>query len=204
MSALSVHKKSEFQSLDEVLKISTGPWGLQSVIKEFENFITEIIGEEKMQQLKTEYRNEYKNLIYSFTDKWISPSAWNHDGKITVLFPRRILGWIEKDLQKTVEDISTLFRYSKQITILQDKIRWDKEDFRKFGDKVIKKVIGHIKAVLAGDMEDVETILVFGRLFENVCVQNAVRENFKTKSVVALRPFDVLRGAVHIGHIIGK
>lgn len=195
MTSLSVHKKHEDGSSNEVLKITTGSWGLQSVTNEFETFITKIIGKEKMKKFKTDLLPDYLNLIRNFENKITSENTQNDASKdIVMVFPQQIKRWIKNDPQTSIEEVCCILKYSKPIqTNSPGKLKWTKEDFMKFSDKVTKRVIEHIKDVLVGDMTDVETILLVGRL-SNVVV-NAVKKCFKTKEVVVLDYVDVLKGA---------
>lgn len=53
LSTVSVHYISENESSIQLLKISTGPWGLQTAFNEFETCLTEIIGNKQMQMFKS-------------------------------------------------------------------------------------------------------------------------------------------------------
>lgn len=181
MTSLSVHKKHEDGSSNEVLKITTGSWGLQSVTNEFETFITKIIGKEKMKKFKTDLLPDYLNLIRNFENKITSENTQNDASKdIVMVFPQQIKRWIKNDPQTSIEEVCCILKYSKPIqTNSPGKLKWTKEDFMKFSDKVTKRVIEHIKDVLVGDMTDVETILLVGRL-SNVVV-NAVKNVLKPR-----------------------
>lgn len=79
---------------------------------------------------------------------------------------------------------------------------WNRDAILPLFDKTIKRIIEHIKTILASDMVDVETILLSGSLSECVFVRNAVKDFFNTKRVVALHETAVLVGAVYIRHAI--
>lgn len=192
---MSVHRRREDGSSDEVLKITTGSWGLQSVINEFETFVTKVIGKEKMNKMKTDHFLHYFYLIRNFVIKITSETTQGDVSKnIVMTCPPEFIHCMKNDPQTSVEEVSCILKYSTPMQITTGKIKWTKEDFLKFGDKVTKRVIEHIKEVLVGDMTDVETILLVGRL-SNVVV-NPVKKCFKTKEVVVLNyDDDVLKGA---------
>lgn len=193
---MSVHRRREDGSSDEVLKITTGDWGLKSVTNEFETFVTKVIGKEKMNKIKTDHFLDYFYLFRDFEKKITSETTQDGVSKCIIImtFPREFIHCMKNDPQTSVEEVSCILKYSTPMQITSEKIKWNKEDFLKFGDKVTKRVIGHIKEVLVGDMTDVETILLVGRL-SNVVV-NPVKKCFKTKEVVVLNDDDdVLKGA---------
>lgn len=54
---------------NEVLKISTVRLGLQSVFDEFENCLSEIMGQEEMLMYKSEHREDFEELAHAFFNK---------------------------------------------------------------------------------------------------------------------------------------
>lgn len=193
---MSVHWKREDGSSDEVLKITTGSSGLQYVRNEFEKFITKVIGEEKMKKMKTDLLQHYLDLIRRFEVRITSQM----NEAVFISFPEDIIYWMKNDPQTSIEEVSSLLKYSKPIQFGPGKLKWIKDDFMKFGDKVTKRIIEHINAVLVADMANVEAILLVGRL-SNVVV-NAVKKSFKTKDVVILDYSDVLKGALYSGGMV--
>lgn len=192
---MSVHRRREDGSSDEVLKSTTGSWGLHSVTNEFETFVTKVIGKEKMNKIKTDSFLHYFYLIRDFEMKITSETTQGDVLKNVVMScPPEYIHCLTNDPQTSVEEVSCFLKYSTPMRSSTRKIKWTKADFLKFGDKVTKRVIEHIKEVLVGDMTDVETILLVGRL-SNVVV-NPVKKCFKTKEVVVLNDDDdVLKGA---------
>lgn len=194
-TSLSVHRRREDGSSDEVLKITTGSWGLQSITNEFETFVTKVIGKEKMNKIKTDNFLHYFYLIRNFEMKITTERTHDDVSKTIVMAcPPEYIHCLTNDPQTSVEEGSCFLKYSTPMRYSTGRIRWTKADFLKFGDKVTKRVIEHIKEVLVGDMTDVETILLVGRL-SNVVV-NPVQKCFKTKEVVVLNYYDhVFKGA---------
>lgn len=114
MTSLSVHRKHEDGSSNEVLKITTGSWGLQSVTNELETFITKVIGKKKMKKFKADLLPDYFNLLRHFENKISSERT--HDSKdIVMIFPQEIINWMKNDPQMSIEEVSCILKYSKPI-----------------------------------------------------------------------------------------
>lgn len=201
-STLSVHKKSDDGTSDEILRISKGCWGMQSLLDEFETCLEEIIGKQQMQDIKTNLSSDYKNLTEEFGRK-LKTMCDVQRVRIHVSIACDIVQWIEDHTLSSIEETFSSSEYSEKIKIRHDyKMTWSKDAIFPLFDKTIKRIIEHIKTILDSDMVDIETILLFGSLSECIVIQNAVKEFFNTKRVVALHENAVLSGAVHIRHAI--
>lgn len=185
MSVLAIHKKSDDGLSDEILRISTGPWGLQSVLCEFETCMSDIFGVEHIQMLKLlEHRREFDELIESFLIAYFFIYNNYDSDKIRLRIPVTLLE-LENTMATKVQAVC-LSKYSKQVQLSQDTLRWNKNEFVKIGEKTIKNIIKQIKTVLAGEMTDLDTIILCGKLSNSVVVQTALVEYFDTKRVVVL------------------
>lgn len=202
-STLTVHKKSDDGTSDEILRISKGCWGMQSLLDEFETCLEEIIGRQQMQDIKTNLSSDYKNLTEEFGRK-LKTMRDVQSVRIHVSIACDIVQWIEDHTPLSIEETFSSSEYSEKIKIRHDyKMTWSKDAILPLFDKTIKRIIEHIKTILDSDMVDIETILLFGSLSECIVVQNAVKEFFNTKRVVVLHENAVLSGAVYIRHAIG-
>lgn len=201
-STLSVHKKSNDGSSDEILRISKGSWGMQSLLDEFETCLEEIIGKQQMQAIKTNLFSDYRDLIKEFERK-LKTVCDVQSVRIHVPIANDIVQWVEDHSLPSIKETFSSSEYAEKIQIRHDyKMTWSKDAILPLFDKTIKRIIEHIKTILASDMVDVETILLFGSLSECIVVENSVKEFFNTKCVVALHENAVLSGAVHIRHAI--
>lgn len=200
-STLSVHKKSDDGTSDEILRISKGSWGMQSLLDEFDTCMEEIIGKQQMQAIKTNFSSDYRDLTEEFERKL----KRMHDvqkAQIHVNISGGIVRWVEDQTPSSIEETFRSSEYSEKIKIRHYKMTWNRDAILPLFDKTIKRIIEHIKTILASDMVDVETILLSGSLSECVFVRNAVKDFFNTKRVVALHETAVLVGAVYIRHAI--
>lgn len=200
-STLSVHKKSDDGTSDEILRISKGSWGMQSLLDEFDTCMEEIIGKQQMQAIKTNFSSDYRDLTEEFERKL----KRMHDvqkAQIHVNISGGIVRWVKDQTPSSIEETFRSSEYSEKIKIRHYKMTWNRDAILPLFDKTIKRIIEHIKTILASDMVDVETILLSGSLSECVFVRNAVKDFFNTKRVVALHETAVLVGAVYIRHAI--
>lgn len=199
-STLSVNKKSDDGSSYEILKISKGSWGMKSILNEFETCLEESIGKQQIQAFKRDLSSEYNYLIEEFERKLKTV----HDvQRLLIRIPFNILQWVKDHTLSSMEETINCSEYSMNIKMACDKMILSKNVILLTCEKTVNRIIEHIKTVLTSDMEDVETILLFGSLSEVVVVQNAVREIFKTKDVIVLHENAVLSGAVHLRHATG-
>lgn len=188
----------------EVLKISTVPLGLQSVFDEFENCLTEIMGQEEMLMYKSEHREDFEELAHAFFKKYSKLDLSACRSTINMYIPISMINYLKGGTKTPLKNAIGLSKYSEKVKLSKSVLKWNKDDFLKFGDKVTKGVIEHIKTEFAVDMADVETILLFGSLFQSGAVQDPVRKSFNTKRVIALESDAAVKGAVYIGHMLKK
>lgn len=187
-----------------MLKISTGPWGLESVYNEFETWLAEIIGIEQVQRFKSEHWFEHFDLVKRFKHKfkYLESSV---SGDIITHIPLSIAECVLENLSTTLEEAISLSKYSSDVQLTRGRLRWKRDKFIQFADQVIGQIIEHIKALLASQTSDVEAILLTGELSESELVQNAIRKHFAKIRVLPLKTIvAVLEGAVYIGHLVNS
>lgn len=189
---------------NEVLKISTVPLGLQSVFDEFENCLTEIMGQEEMLMYKSEHREDFEELAHAFFKKYSKLDLSACRSTINMYIPISMINYLKGGTKTSLKNAIGLSKYSEKVKLSNSVLKWNKEDFLKFGDKVTTGVIEHIKTEFAVDMADVETILLFGSLFQSGAVKDPVRKSFNTKRVIALESDAAVKGAVYIRHMLKK
>lgn len=182
-----------------MLKISTGPWGLQTAFNEFETCLTDIIGIERMQRFKSEYWFDYLDLVETFKRKFLALKISNY-GAVATSIPVSIVG--SENSLATLRKAISLSKHANDLTLTGNKLRWKKDKFVQFADKVIGQIIEHIRTLLTSEMPDVEAILLTGKLSESDIVQNAVRKIFAKNRVMTFYIDAALKGAVYIGHLV--
>lgn len=204
LSTLSVHYISGDGSANQLLKISTGPWGLESVCNEFETCLADIIGIEQMQRFKSEYRFEFIALVERFKQKFRSLKS-SDSGDVLTLIPISMANCVSENTSTSLGETVSKSKYSEDVTLTNDKLRWKRDRIFQFADKVIGQIIEQIKTLLVSEMSNVEAILLTGQLSESNFVQNAVRKYFAKNHVLALNTAVAsLKGAVYIGHLVNS
>lgn len=118
--------------------------------------------------------------------------------------PLSIINYPKGGTKTSLKNAISLSKYSEKVKLSNSVLKWNKEDFFEFGDKVTKGVIEHIKTKFAVDLAEVETILLFGSLSQSGVVQDAVSKSFNSKRVIALDSDAAVKGAVYIGHMVKK
>lgn len=199
-SKITVHRKNEDGHSDEVLKMGIGQWGLQSLVADFDSFLTEIVGDGTMQKFKTNFANCYSDMMRHLKLKLHCHGT----GDLHVPhFPAR-----------TIEDCKigvpwSSFQEAIEMSAFEGKIHIRnrstvlvcKEEL--LVEKVFEKTISRMKTNLKDvmDMEDIDTLLMIGSFAESQVVQNAVRETLSPKRVVVVTNDEVRSGGVYIGHM---
>lgn len=198
-----------------MLKNSTGPWGLQTVFNEFETCLTEIIGIELMQRFKSEYWFDYLDLVETFEKKFLSLRSSDSEKKflslrisdsdaVTTSIQASFVDCVSENSLATLGEAIKLSKHANDLTFIGDKLRWKKDKFVQFADKVIAQIIEHIRTLLASEMSDVEAILLTGKLSESDIVKNAVRKYFGKNRIMTFYTDAALSGAVYIGHLVNS
>lgn len=199
---LSIVKKQEDGSSIEILKIISEPWSILDLVNEFECFLIEILGKERIQKVKNESGICYGELIENFKLRFYS-AKYGEERRISIIIPHSIIRSVQGEKYTDFKRVIESSIYAKKIKILGDKMCWENNDFLDtFGKKPADKIIRLIKSVPSGDLADVDTLLLVGGLSECDYVKRAVKSYFVQKHVVCLSYIDVLRGAVYIGHMI--
>lgn len=180
------------------------PWGLQSVFEEFENCLTEIMGQEQMLIYKSKHRRDFGELADAFLKKYSKLDKSTCRSTINMYIPLSIINYPKGGTKTSLKNAISTSKYSEKVKLSNSVLKWNKEDFFEFGDKVTKGVIEHIKTKFAVDLAEVETILLFGSLSQSGVVQDAVSKSFNSKRVIALESDAAVKGAVYIGHMVKK
>lgn len=153
---------------------------------------------------KSEHREDFEELAHAFFKKYSKLDLSACRSTINMYIPISMINYLKGGTKTPLKNAIGLSKYSEKVKLSNSVLKWNKEDFLKFGDKVTKGVIEHIKTEFAVDMADVETILLFGSLFQSGAVQDPVRKSFNTKRVIALESDAAVKGAVYIGHMLKK
>ncbi|XP_056012657.1 heat shock 70 kDa protein 12A-like isoform X2 [Ostrea edulis] len=202
---IMVHQKSVDSNLEKIIPASGGPWGGKSVDDVFMKFMTELMGEKVMEDFKKESMEDYLEIMRTFETKkrTIKPDK---DGITNVTIPQALLKLCAKS--NGVKDFKDVIdkheKHRNDVKYAAGKLKWENEYFRGFFKKTIDSIVKHIDEVFEEDVgRDVDTIVMVGGFSECLLVQDAIKKNFKQKTVLV--PEDaglaILKGAVYIGHL---
>lgn len=204
LSTLSVHYISGDRSANQLLRISTGPWGLESVCNEFETCLADIIGNEQMQRFKSEYCFEFIALVERFKQKFRSLNS-SDSGDVITLIPLSMANCVLENTSTSLGETVSRSKYSEDVTLTNDKLRWKRDRIFQLAGKVIGQIIDQTETLLASEMSDVTAILLTGHLSECGFVQMAMRKHFAKHHVLALNTaVAAVEGAVYIGHLVNS
>lgn len=202
---ITVHQKSEDNTLAELLPASGGPWGGKSVDDAFMKFLREIAGEKIMHLLKEDAMEDYIEICRSFEIKKRTVLP-NKNTPVTMTIPQSYFTYSKtqhkvKDFQEIIEKHPTFRGKVKSPT---GKLKWDYELFLELYKKTINNIIKHMDDLFQENLtRNVKIILMVGGFSECKLVQKAVEKHFKDKTVIIPEEagLAVVKGAVYFGHI---
>ncbi|XP_062582261.1 heat shock 70 kDa protein 12A-like [Saccostrea cucullata] len=202
---ITVHQKCEDNTLEEVLPASGGPWGGKSVDDQFMKFLSELMGESVMADLKKKHMEDHLEILRTFETKkrTIKP---NKEGVTNMVIPHVLFELCKKyhgvkDFKEVIER-NELHR--NNVKFGQGKLKWENKFFRGFFKKTIDSIVKHMDELFQEDaIQNVDIIIMVGGFSECLLVQDAIRKNFDKKSIIV--PEDaglaVVKGAVYFGHV---
>ncbi|XP_062582272.1 heat shock 70 kDa protein 12B-like [Saccostrea cucullata] len=202
---ITVHKKCEDHTLEEISPASGGPWGGKSVDDRFIRFLEDISGDGTMSKYKKQSLEDYLDVLRTFevTKRSVSPEK---TGKIQVRIP---LSFVEfcKESRKVKDFPSAIERspHKDNVKYVTGKLKWDVNFFKKtFFQKTIESIVKHVDELFEEEnVRDVRNILMVGGFSECKLVQKAIMDNFPNKKVIVPTEagLAVVKGAVYFGHV---
>lgn len=202
---ITIHKKAEDNTLEELLPASGGPWGGKSVDDAFMKFLRDLSGQKAMDLLKEKAMEDYVEICRTFETKkrTILP---NKNSPVTMTIPQTYFEFSKechkvKDFKEIVEKCSAC---EGKVSSLKGKLKWQNELFVQFYKKTINNIIKHMDDLFQEKQaQDVNTILMVGGFSECALLQKAVKEHFTEKKIIIPEEagLAVLKGAVYFGHV---
>lgn len=129
ISTVTINQKGKMGLSNEVLKISTVPLGLQSVFDEFENCLTEIMGQEEMLMYKSEHREDFEELAHAFFKKYSKLDLSACRSTINMYIPISMISYLKGDTKTSLKNAIGLSKYSEKVKLSNSVLKWNKEDF---------------------------------------------------------------------------
>lgn len=202
---ITVHQKCENNTLEEVIPASGGPWGGKAVDDQFIKFLSELVGENVLEEFKRENVEDYLEITRSFDRKkrTIKP---NLNGTTRMPIPQTLVTLCIKShgVNKFQEIIERNSLHKKNVSFAHGKLRWNNSFFRGFFKKSVNGIVKHIDELFqTNEAKDVKIIVMVGGFSDCSLVVNAIRENFRKVRIIVPEEagMAVLKGAVYFGHI---
>lgn len=114
------------------------PWGLQSVFDEFENCLTEIMGQEQMLIYKSKHRRDFGELADAFLKKYSKLDKSTCRSTINMCIPLSMINYPKGGTKTSLKNAISLSKYSEKVKLFDSVLEWNKEDFFNLVTKSLK------------------------------------------------------------------
>ncbi|XP_069117052.1 heat shock 70 kDa protein 12A-like [Argopecten irradians] len=201
---ITIRQVLEDRSLREVHQATGGAWGGMKVNDQLLEFISCIVGENVLAELRLNYKSDYLELERSIEMK---KRYLEGDRSGRIMFPLPVaLSEVYEELNNSNKMTNKLVfetDYAGKVDIKRKHLRVSKDIIEGCFRPVVERIVSHLRELLllpqASDLKDI--ILVGGFADSNI-IKKTITETFSAKCVVI--PDDaglaVLKGAVLYGH----
>lgn len=93
------------------------PWGLQSVFDEFENCLTEIMGQEQMLIYKSKHRRDFEELAHSFLKKYSKLDKSTCRSTINMYISLSMINYPKGGTKTSLKNAISLSKYSEKVKL---------------------------------------------------------------------------------------
>ena len=184
----------------ELHQATGGACGGTFVDKEFENRLTEILGERVMKQLREEQTETYMDIFREF--EIAKRNIKTDDPKVT----RMTISYVTlNELCETIEHkaLQEAFENIDGMRIRADKLHIDPKIMKQFFQPSIKELIKQMQTILKHPRtHGISMILLVGGSYQCGLIQGEIKKSFSSLKIV-IPPeagLAVLKGAVIFGH----
>ena len=154
----------------------------------FENTLSEIFTEEKIQNYRERYNEDYNELLKCFELKKRRYEKETSDQMVSFTVP---VSFIKESTRKFGADLTTLTkqsRFSDHLSWNRDQIRLDIETFEGFFQTACDEIIKLVRKVLMdANCSNVQHIVMVGEFSEVPLLQHATRKAFPQHQVIVSR-----------------
>ncbi|XP_052076812.1 heat shock 70 kDa protein 12B-like isoform X5 [Mytilus californianus] len=185
-------------NIKQIYMANGGDWGGVKVDQAFEEFLTDIVGMETMEEFRKEDKEEYLSLCREFEMKKrdIRPAG---KARFTIRIPVILSERLRDVKGMSLEVIS---RSNKSIVWVGDKLRLDSETAKSFFTKASRQIIDHMSGIIEeSTVVGTEAIVMVGDFSESPMLQEAIKTAFPNMTVIIPDEAGVavLKGAVQFG-----
>ncbi|OWF52451.1 heat shock 70 kDa protein 12A-like [Mizuhopecten yessoensis] len=201
---ITVHEVQDDLRLKELYMANGGEWGGTMVDSEFIKLLSEILGDNVVENFKKNNQADFLDLQRTFEAKKRTISS-TKEAKITFILPISLLDTFNQINPKLnlTEKIKANSKFHKNLTWKMDKMRLNAELAKELFSKSVKRIVDHVIDLLhKPEIEHVQAILLVGGYSECPLLQEAITKEFPKKRLVIPQEagLAVLKGAVVNGH----
>lgn len=202
---ITLHEKLGEGKLKELDKASGGASGGTAVDHQFFNLLSDIIGHEILQTMKTKQRLAYIELCREFESakRRVKPEV---EEKVNLGVLYHLNEFCTKTVKSNLDFQGVLQKsaFNKTVTTYADKVRIDSVVLKKMFQPVISDILSYINSILKQKVaKGIDVVLLVGGFSESKVVQDEIKKAYPKFRVVV--PFDaglsVVKGAVIFGHL---
>lgn len=193
-------------TLKELHRPTGGLWGSTTINEAFERMIIEIFGSKVFEKFKNDCKYDHIGLCREFEIKkrYLKPE---YRDKICIRIPYSLVDMFEEETGgKEIMEVIKQTPYAKKMTWQASKLRMDANLIKKLFTETVNMLVEHLKKLMAEDnLSDISTLLMVGEFSESPIMQEAIKQAFRDKRVIAPNEAGVavLKGAVLFGHESG-
>jgi hypothetical protein len=200
---VTVYEVLDDGDMKELNQATGGAWGGTTVDGAYIRLITEMVGEQVMQEWPAERMEDWLEFQRDFVVKKRGIDKGTTD-KITLPFPVSLTEKCKSVRRSKPADLVTKSKtYAGKIEFRPAKLRLHPDLARSLFTKTIDSIVHHVQTLLQDPVvETISTILMVGGLSEAPLVKDAIRTRVPQKTVICPGEagLAVLKGAVIYGH----
>ena len=199
---ITVHEVTSSGGLKEVHAASGGGWGGILVDQAFEELMVDIVGQHIYSKFVKKETEDWLDLwrMFEVKKKTIDPQS---NAKINMKLPMTLMELYKNETQRELKDRIAECKYSSQIQVSGDKLRFESRLLQGLFDNSIDKTVRHVKSLLQDSKaRGVKAILMVGGFSDSPMLQQAIKREFSSLKIIIPKEASsaILRGAVIFGH----
>lgn len=198
-----MHEKQDDGTINEIYKVTGGPYGGEKVNHQFKSLLNEVFGDQKLYDYRQQFPSDWLKLMNDFEAKKRGIRVFENK-ETRIHFPRSFVSWINDYLT------AALRRYgSGEVRIHNDEyLCLSSRVMVKLFQPVLEAMKDHLKVLLSEPrLSKVKVMLLVGGFADSVLLQEEIKKEFLRRCRVIVPPdasIAVVQGAVIFGKRPGK
>lgn len=201
---ITLHERCKGGKLREIHRATGGPWGGRDINEAFFSFLSELFGQDVMDDFKIQHMDDYLELEREFETKKRAISS-GKSGMVKMTFPLSLFNLAQTARQtKSIDEIiDKNASYAGKVYAKTQKLQIATEVFSSLFRPTLDNIADHIKTILKDKSGDVDNILIVGGFSECELLQKQLKDTITNKKVIVPEEagLAVLKGAVLYGHL---